>query len=249
MKKLILMTIVATQTLLALVSIQPVEIGVQPGITGKVEAGFETKRGNTDKDNYKASLRVVYDSNKDYVTWAELSGEYGESNKVEDTNKAYIHLRYIHALTKDNLRGELFFQSQENKFKNIKRRRLGGAGVRYKLFSFFEKDNSYLGLGAFYESILYTTALDEDENTYRLNSYFAYTTPFGDDSTFTYTLYYQPSFDKFNDYIVTNSLELKLHIYKELFLKFNIKYDKDTKPPLGVEDYDFTQTTSFVYNF
>ena len=251
MKSLILITLITTQYLFAIVSIAPVEIGEKAGLSATVETGLETKRGNTDKDSYKASVRVTYDEATDYVVWAELSGEYGKSNGVEDTNEAFAHLRYIHALTDDeNLRYELFAQLESDKFRQINSRVLGGAGLRYRVFNSAQKGKGYFGFGAFHESIRYESPLiDPNEDNDRLNSYLAYSVDFGDSSKFSYSLYYQPKINNFGDYIQTNKLELKFKLYKELFLKFNASWNVDTKPPVGVEKSDFTQRTTFVFNF
>ncbi|MEA2092088.1 MAG: DUF481 domain-containing protein [Campylobacterota bacterium] len=248
MKLLLLITILTTQYLFATISIVPVEIGENPGTHGKVGASLETKRGNTHKDNYKAALRVGYDNNISFVTWAEISGEYGESHDVEDTNKAFLHFRYIHALTEETIRAELFAQTQEDKFKSIERRRIGGGGLRFRLFEIFENGKGYLGLGGYHENIKYT---DENptEHDVRLNSYFAYTINFSEDSSFSYTFYYQPIYNYLNDFVTAHKMELKLHIYQELFLQFKVSYDFDSRPPIGILEDDFTQTTEFVFNF
>lgn len=251
MKKIILTAIVTTQYLFALVSIAPVEIGEKAGLSAKLEAGLETKRGNTDKDNYKASARLTYDNNSSCVIWGEISGEYGKSNGVEDTNKAFSHIRYIHALTNDeNLRYELFAQLESDDFRQINSRVLGGAGLRYKVFNSVEKGKGYFGLGGFYEGIRYKNPLiDPAEDNARLNSYLAYTIGFNNKASFSTTLYYQPMIDDFSDYVQSSQLELKLNIFKELYLKFSASWNVDSKPPVGVEKSDFVQTTSFVFNF
>jgi len=249
MKKLtLLLTILLTQQLFALISIVPVEIGVKPGYSGNIAASLETKRGNTDKDNYKLAARVSYDNNKNFVTWAEISGEYGESNKVTDTNKLYLHIRHIQALSNKSIRAEAFGQIQDNEFKLIKRRLLGGAGLRFTLFETMGDGKGYLGTGGFFEQIRYTS-IDPEEDNFRANIYFAYASTIGDDSTLSYNIYYQPNVEHFSDYITAQTLALKLHIYKKLFLKFQIAYDSDSVAPMGVQKYDFTQTTSFVFDF
>ncbi|MDA3907630.1 MAG: DUF481 domain-containing protein [Sulfurimonas sp.] len=251
MKKILLIAILTTQYLFALVSITPVELGEKPGLSGKFEAGLETKRGNTDKDNYKASLRVNYDNNESYVIWGEFSGEYGESNYVKDTNKAFSHLRYIHSLTNDeNLRYELFAQLESDEFRQINSRTLGGAGLRYRVFNSLKNGKGFFGLGSFYEKIEYNNPqINPSEDNVRLNSYLAYRIDISDMSTFSYVLYYQPKVDDYTDYIVSNQLELKLHILKKLFLKLNVTLDEDSNPPIGVKKTDFTQTTTFVFDF
>lgn len=249
MKYLIILLII-TNELFALVSIKPVEIGEKPGLSGGVELGLETKRGNTHKDAYKAAIKVTYDSNASYVTWAEVSGEYGEANDVEDTNKMYAHYRYIHKLTDEVLRYEIFAQAQEDKFKALEQRRLGGLGLRAKIFNTPIGGQGYFGLGALYEDIKYTDPLiDPDEQNTRLNTYLAYSVKFTN-STFAYTLYYQPLFEDFNDYVMTNKLELTLNVFQKLYLKFSASYDRDSRPPNGVEyKYDLVQSTTFVYKF
>ena len=248
MKLLLLITLITTQYLFALVSIVPVEIGENPGVHGKAAASLETKRGNTHKDNYRASLRLNYDNNISYVTWAEISAEYGKSNNTEDTNKAFLHLRHIHLITPQAVRAELFAQAQDDKFKLIKRRHLTGAGARFQVFEGFKNSKFYAGIGGYYENIDYTDQNPSEYST-RLNTYLAYTIKFGEDSNFAYTFYYQPLIDYFNDYVSSNKAELKLHIYKKFFLQLKISYDFDSRPPFGVKKEDFTQTTEFVFNF
>jgi len=237
-----------TQQLLALVSIVPVEIGEKPGLHGKVGVSLETKRGNTDKDNYKLDLRVDYDDNKSSHTWMEISGEYGESKSVKDTNKLYMHLRHIKALSSKDFCAETFIQAQDDEFKLIERRILGGGGVRFKLFELFNAGKGYLGLGALYENIQYTSQKPKDSD-FRASSYFAYTIKLGSDSDLSYTLFYQPKISDLSDFVSSQKAALKLHIYRRLYLNFQIAYDLDNNPPDGVKKYDFTQTTSFIFDF
>jgi len=248
MKILIISLLIATQQLFALVSIVPVEIGENPGFHGQVAVSLETKRGNTHKDNYALGVRLNYDNNESYHTWMELSGEYGESNQVKDTNKLYMHLRHIHALNNKNICAEAFAQAQDDEFKLIKRRLVGGGGVRFKIFELFNDGKGYLGVGALYEDIQYTST-DPKDNDFRANSYFAYTIKLGDDSDLSYTLFYQPKISDFSDYVSSQKLALKLHVYKLLYLNFQVAYDVDNNPPVGVKKYDFTQTTSFTFGF
>jgi hypothetical protein len=251
MKLLLLITLITSQYLLALVSIAPVEIGEQDGLSGKIEMGLETKRGNTDKDNYKGSLKATYDNNTSYVLWAELSGEYGKSNSVEDTNKAFTHLRYIHSLTNnEDLRYEVFGQLQSDEFRQINSRILSGMGIRYRVFNSIKRGKGFVGIGGFYERIRYTNPqVDFPEDNTRLNSYLAYTVDFSQKSAFSASIYYQPKLDDFEDFVKSTQLELSINIYQELYLKLNLSWNLDSMPPVGVEESDFTQTTTFVFNF
>jgi len=251
MKSLLLLTLLSLQSLFAIISIVPVEIGDAPGISGKLELALDTQRGNTHKDNYSLGAVLSYDNNSSYVLWTELSGEYGKANHVEDTNKIYSHIRYLYALTDNSIRAEAFLQTEEDQFKSIAKRRLTGFGLRFKLFETFSNGKGYCGFAPIYEYIRYIDpTINPKENNIRLNTYLAYTVQFAEDSTFSYTLYYQPLVSKISDHVIANKLELQLHIYLKLFLKFSVYYDVDSVQPVGLEqDYDFRQTTSFVLNF
>lgn len=237
-----------SQSLLALVTIAPVEIGAKPGISGKAAVTLETKRGNTDKQNYKTSLRINYDNNISHVTWAEISAEYGESNDQKDTDKAFAHIRHIRTTGIKDLRAEGFAQVQNDKFKLIKNRTLFGAGMRYKLFSLFGKDKGFVGLGAMNEMISYTSD-DPYENNQRMNSYIAYSSEFAQRSRISLSFYYQPKINDFADHVTSTDLELRLLVIDKLFLQFKVAYDTDSNPPIGVRNYDLTQNTSFIYEF
>ncbi|QHG92000.1 DUF481 domain-containing protein [Sulfurimonas sp. CVO] len=250
MKFYLLITLITTQYLFALVSIAPVEIGEKPGFSNSIETSLETTRGNTDTDSYKASLRTTYDNNTSYIVWAEVSGAYGKASGEENTNKLFSHIRYIHALTDETLRAELFAQLQNDKFRQINSRALGGAGLRFKLFDLLKNGKGYFGAGIFYENIRYENPIiDPTEDNVRVNSYFSYAIEFNKTSSAAYTLYYQPKVDDFSDNVQSHELELKLNIYQNLFLKFSLSYNTDSEPPLGVKKYDFTQNTSFIFNF
>lgn len=251
MKLLLLISIIMTQYLYALVSIAPVEVGKKAGMSVNIETGLETKRGNTVKDNYNTSFRFSYDDNTDYVVWSEVSRDYGKSNYKVDTNKAFAHLRLIHAISDDeNLKYEVFTQLESDEFRQIETRTLGGAGVRYKLFDSIVKGTGFLGLHLFHENIRYTDPLvDPSEGNNRFNLYLAYTVTLSDKSTFSSSLYYQPIVNDFKDYLLLGELEVKLLINKSLYLKVSTSLSKDTKPSTGVDGRDFVQRTTFVFSF
>lgn len=248
MKKLLLTSIITIQSLFALVTITPVEIGEKAGLHGNIGASLETKRGSTDKDNYKSGVRLTYDNNLSYVTWGEVSGEYGESNNIEDTNKLYIHLRHIHSITDEVVRLELLAQVQKDKFKLINNRTLYGAGARFKLFELFENSKGYFGVGAFNEYISYTSN-EADENALRGNSYLTYSASLNQNTSLSYTFYYQPILNEFSDNIQLHKFQLRINVYEKLYLNFNIAYDYDSKPPIGLVKEDFYQETALVFDF
>jgi len=246
----ILLLLTISFQLFAIVIVKPREVGENPGISGSVSGSLETKRGNTDKDNYAAAFQLQYDSNTTYLLWGVIDGAYGESSGATDTNNLYAHLRYIRNLRGKWLAYELFTQLEEDEFKDIKERFLLGANYRVKLLRTKGGwGGLFVGLGAMFEYIGYTTSVDPAERNLRFNSYLSYSLTFNTDSRFVLNGYYQPKLDEFSDYLVTFSGGLEVHVYKQLFIGITSSYTHDSKPAVGVKKYDFSQRTYFEYKF
>jgi putative salt-induced outer membrane protein YdiY len=232
----------------AIITIVPEVIGDEPGLNGRVEAGLETKRGNTDSDNYKLAIRIKYDTNDTYLIWGEISGSYAKANGEVNTQKSFTHIRYVNKTYLDYLDFEILAQSTTNEFTKVKRRLLGGGGVRFhRLDDSF--GNLFFGLGAFYEYISYIDDIDPTESQTRINSYIAYTKELGEHSKIAYVGYYQPKASDFEDFVASNAIVLTVLIYEQIYINFKIYYDYDSKPALDVEKYDLSQVTSFIYKF
>ena len=247
--KVLLVFMLSVVSLFGVITIAPVDIGKKPGFSGVLKGSFETKRGNSDVDNYSAGLRAEYDNNSSYVLWSDFIFAYGKASGKVNTNKTYVHVRLVHTLGDiDYLNSELFVQSETNEFTQVEDRLLLGGGLRYhrELNGY---GTFYLGLGAFREKINYLSALDPNERNIRVNSYISYKKHFTKKTKLSYVLYYQPNIEDVSDCIFSNGLELEVLVYKTLYLSFVTYYDIDSKPAVGVEDTDFTQKTSFIYKF
>ncbi len=247
MKRLFWLLLLSSN-LFALISITPVEVGERAGSSGDAAISLSTKRGNSNTDVYKGAFRYTYDNNATFVTWAQIQGEYGKASGVKNVQKAYLHYRFIHNITDIYHVYEIFLQSQEDKFKSISKRRIAGGGGRVRLFRDYSPLKFFLGFGAMFEYIGYTTDVDPTEKNVRLNGYVALTYPY-ETIKLSYTSYYQPKVDDIGDFVTANKLELQLKIYKELYLNLSISYNYDSKPAIGVNKYDFTQDTIFLYRF
>jgi hypothetical protein len=237
--------------LFAVIPIKPREVGENPGISGDVSGAFETKRGNTDSDNYSAAFKLQYDNNTTYLIWGMLSGAYGEVNGVRNTNNLFAHLRYIRNLDMAGVAAEAFGQMEEDEFKSIKDRILGGGGLRWKVLNKGKDEwgGLFLGLGAYLEYIDYSTDIDPPERNVRINSYMAYTLPFRNDGVFSAVGYYQPKLTDFSDYYVVMSARIEFQIYRQLYLGFQVGYTHDSEPAIGVKKDDIDQHTLLKYKF
>lgn len=250
MKNLLLLFIFLTTSLHAIVAIKPRVIGDKPGLTGSFTASFDTKRGNTETDNYKGAIKVSYDNNTSHLIWGMLSYEYGEANAIKNTNKLFSHLRYIANTPVEYLVHEAYLQLSDDEFKGIKHRYLIGTGVRYKMFGNDYYGRTYVGVSAYGEHIIYGNEhVDPTENNLRGNFYLAYRLALNEDSEFNALVYYQPRLDKPSDYYTSTTIGIQLHIYLQLFLNFKISHEYDSEPAIDVLKEDITSSTEFVLKF
>ncbi len=237
--------------LYAIITITPVELGEDPGYSGKMGASLSTKRGNSDVDAYKLAARFMYDNNVSYLTWLQIAGEYGKASGVKNVQKLYAHLRYIHNITDRYHVYEAALQTEEDEFRLIRYRRLVAAGYRQRFFQKSEKLKAFLGVGAIFEKIHYTDPQsNSDENNVRASTYVSVSYLFAEDMSTSFISYYQPKFDDVSDFVTVNTYELQLKIVDRLFLNFALHYNYDSKPAVGVVSrYDFSQDTAFIYEF
>lgn len=250
MRVFLLLSFFISTSLLALVSIAPVDIGSKPGFSGNMSGSLSSKSGNTQKDEYSLGVRAQYDQGTNYLTWGTLTYDYGKSNGTKNEDRTYAHIRYIHALYESDWCSELFVQSERDQFRDIQARSLEGIDVRWRFFNNDEWGKGYAAMGALFEKIHYTaTTQNPDENNGRINSYMAYTKKFMTASKISYVGYFQPKFNNTADYVTSQTLELNIPIYKNVGLSFTAKYAYDSLPPLGVEKKDTSFVTSLMWEF
>ncbi|HEX5623003.1 MAG TPA: DUF481 domain-containing protein [Sulfuricurvum sp.] len=250
MRSLAVLSFLLSSPLFALVNIAPVDVGSQPGISGNVAGSLSSKSGNTEKDDYSLALRLQYDQSDDYVVWGTLTYDYGTSNGTKNEDRTYAHVRYIRTLDHNDWCGELFVQSEQDAFKDIKSRSLAGAGVRWRFFNSEDWGKGYAGIGGFHEEIDYThPELNPDEQNGRLNSYIAYTQKFYNASKLSYIGYFQPQFEEVSDYVTSQTLELLVPIYGKLHLSLTANYLYDARPPMDVHKKDTAFITSLLWAF
>lgn len=251
MRSFFIASCLLSTSLSALVSIAPVDIGSKPGVSGNISGSLSSKSGNTQKDEYSLGMRLQYDQGSDYLTWGVFTYDYGKSNGTKNEDKIYAHVRYIHQLNQNgDWTWELFLQSEQDKFKDINERSLGGAGVRWRFMNSEDWGRGYAGMGGFAEKIDYShSERNPNEQNSRLNSYLAFTKNFRVGSKVSYIGYFQPKFNETSDYVSLQSAELILPIVGQLHLSLSAKYLYDSRPAVGVEKRDAAYMTSLLWQF
>ena len=237
-------------SLLAIVNISPNEVGLRPGVAGYIQAAINNQRGNTEKDEYDFSSRLSYDNNRSYVTWIDFNYAYGEAQGVENENKAYAHYRFMHTMFDPDWNWELYAQNEGDDFRQIQRRLLGGAGVRWRFLQSEAFGRIYTGVGGYYEYLNYTDPqIDPKEYNSRMSIYVAYTKKFGKDARVSLSSYYQPKVDDFQDYYTYTGASLLFYVYGAIYVRMAVNYASDSRPAIGVKGDDFQHTGSIGWKF
>lgn len=213
------------------------------GNTINLFASLEGSSGNTEKQSFSLGGRwqVKHDEVSAFII---ADGEYGESSGATNTNKKFLHGRYISRLT-SGFAWEIFGQAESDEFKRLESRWLAGGGGRWFLADETNYQN-YLGLGAFYsrEKINFSNSADSGSvSQNRLNAYWVYRSKVSDRITFLNTIYWQPSFKDSSDFRALNQFALSIDIAEKLKWKWQTNISYDSMPPSDVEKQDVTYST------
>jgi len=237
-------------SLFAIIDIATVDfLDKAEGFSGAVYGSFQKKRGNTDKDEANYGGRLQYDTNKT-ITWLQGEAEKDKARSYVTDDNAFIHLRHIHQIYDPAWAMESYGQLKKDKFKNIEKRALFGAGLRYRIMNSQTYGKMFMGASFLDERIDYTNGEpDPDEHNTRFSSYFSYKLPVNKVFDFSYLGYYQPKLNQSSDYIIASLAEMTVHLTKVVDLSYLIEVDHDSQPALNVRTTDTQQRLSFIYRF
>ncbi len=232
----------------AIVDIASIDFGEKDaGLSGSFYGSFQKKRGNTHKDESEYGGRIQYDTNKT-ITWLQGFIEHDEASGKTTDDNAFAHLRHIHQLFSPEWAMEFYLQFKQDRFKNLKERRLIGIGPRYKIVDSPSYGKLFFGLSVMDERIKYN-AIDPAEHNYRISSYFSYNYSVNKMFELSYIGYYQPKIDNGSDYTTASLAEMTIHLSKVFDLSYLLEFDYDSEPPYGIQRTDSRQRLSFIYRF
>ena len=184
------------------------------------------------------------------VNYLLLSGSYGESNGVKNTEKGFLHARHMRGLT-PFVTAEGYVQTEYDKFARLEFRGLLGGGVRLTLLPRAKKGEAYLGLGAYYseERIDNSFADGGTEVLWRANGYLVLKYQASENTTLVSTTYYQPALDETGDYRLMEQAAMKVKISDMMSLLISVDYRADSRPPLSVEKENIHYKTTLSLEF
>jgi hypothetical protein len=222
----------------------------EPGTKGSISLSLDGRIGSNDRVALGTSVKLIRSFTHNELI-ALISRDYAEVDNIVNTDETLMHFRYLTKHSK-NWGSEVFTQYQEDEFSSLAKRSLLGTGIRYTLNQAPEqKEANHFGVGFFYEEEEYLSSiLAPNENSFRLNLYWAYRNKLAENIRYTSTLYFQPQLKDFNDKkgLWQNSLTISVTSTINLSLTWDIEHD--TKPPV---DSDSNTETSYnsvlIYNF
>jgi len=222
-----------------LVSINPPE-KPKPKWTGSISAGFAATSGNTSTEAANASVSVARRSEKDrttasadYARGKQEDPDTGEENKTEDWWRAKAQYDYF--FTKKFF-GFVNGQYEKDAIAKLDRRVVVGGGGGYQWIE-SEKTNFSTagGLASRYEKY---DGEGSGNSELALQAGYNFDTQLHKNVKFLHDLMYFPALDKFSDYYLTTTAELRASFTKTMFANFKVIFNYDATPATGQSSTD-----------
>lgn len=214
------------------------------GVAGSMGIFFDLDRGNSDVTQIEISGDFVYRSGRSTLLWFN-SGSWLFQDDDDLVKKGFTHLRYNYRV-RSWLIGEVFGQAQYDRSQDLKRRYLGGAGVRVVPF---RRGAGFVAVGVtpMYEYERLTSG--SDSRTFRVSSYVSASVRRADRFSLSSATYVQPAADRIADIRILNESELAVALSSLLSLTTTLSYRYDSEPPAGVKEYDLSLSQGLQLSF
>jgi hypothetical protein len=219
------------------------------GVISKISVYFNSKTGNTDIQEFGLDSRLSY-MGEGLHTLMIGQGSLGWKDGKQYSNNALIHLRFLKEF-QSIISPEVFTQIDYDKKRLLLFRSLVGGGVRFSLF----KDSlASFNYGSSYMFEYEKLDLPENSNhlnqTYnsRWNNYISYSNFISSNSRFSLAVYFQPRFDKFNDFRILSENFISVNISSKLAISLNFSLRYDSKPPDTIKNFDTNISMGITIN-
>jgi putative salt-induced outer membrane protein YdiY len=223
----------------------------KPKWTGNVSAAVTSTHGNTKTQAISASVNLSKRTEKDrtklsadYARGEQEDPDTGESSKTEDWWRTKAKYDYFFS---KKFFGYLDGRYETDKIAELDRRVIVGGGAGYQ---WIESENMNFstegGLASLYEK--YKNATD---STTELSAQFGYNfdKKLVKNLKFIHDLTYYPSLDKFSDYYLTSTGEIRANFTETMFVNFKVILNYDTSPAEGKGSTDTKYMLGLGYNF
>jgi putative salt-induced outer membrane protein YdiY len=222
-----------------------------PKWTGNVSAAVTSTHGNTKTQAVSASANLSKRTEKDrtklsadYARGEQEDPDTGEKSKTEEWWRTRAKYDYFFS---KKFFGYLDGRYETDKIAELDRRVIVGGGAGYQ---WIESENMNFstegGLASLYEKYK-----NEADSTTELSAQLGYNfdKKLARNLKFIHDLTYYPSLDKFSDYYLTTTGELRANFTEAMFVNFKVILNYDTTPALGSGSTDTKYLLGLGYNF
>ena len=223
----------------------------KPKWTGNVSAAVTSTHGNTKTEAVSASVNLSKRTEKDrtkisadYARGEQEDPDTGEQKTTEDWWRTKAKYDYFFS---KKFYGYLDGRYETDKIAELDRRVIVGGGCGYQ---WIESENMNFsiegGLASLYEKYENQT----DSNT-ELSAQLGYNfdKKLAKGLKFIHDLTYYPSIEKFSDYYLTSTGEIRAHFTERMFLNFKVILNYDRSPAVGAGTTDTKYLLGLGYSF
>jgi len=222
-----------------------------PKWTGDLSAGLTSTHGNTKAQSITGSAKLKKRTEKDRTT---ISADYAKTEQedpvtkqdeaIEDWWKAKAKYDYFFS---KKMYGYIDTRYEKDAVAELDRRVTVGLGAGYQWIESDEMNfSTELGLASLYEKF---------DNQTDSNSEISFQVGYNFDKklrknlSFIHELTYYPAIDKFSDYYLTTTGELRANFTKTFFANFKTILDYDATPAIGAHKTDIKYFLGLGYSF
>lgn len=211
-----------------------------PKWQGNLSAGITSTHGNTTTESINGSVALSKRTEKDRTT---ISGDYGRATQEDpDTGKDKTTEDWWKTRGKyDYFFSEKFYgyldgRYETDKIAELDRRVIVGGGGGYQWIESEEMNfSTEAGMASLYEKFENQT----DSNTeLSVQMGYHFDRKLSDSLKFVHDLTYYPSTEKFSDYFLTSSAEVRASFENDMFTNFKVLFDYDATPARGQSSTD-----------
>jgi putative salt-induced outer membrane protein YdiY len=223
----------------------------KPKWTGNVSAALTSTHGNTKTEAISASANLSKRTEKDRT---QLSADYAKG-KQEDPDTGQdkttenwwrTKAKYDYFFTK-KFYGYVDGRYETDKIAQLDRRVIVGGGGGYQ---WIESENTKFstegGLASLYEKYE-----NQTDSSSELSAQFGYNLDkkLAKNLKFVHDLTYYPSTEKFSDYYLTSTGEIRAHFTEKMFVNFKVILNYDTTPAIDAGTTDTKYMLGLGYSF
>lgn len=207
----------------------------RPKWTGSISGSVSSIHGNTTAESITGSVNVSRRSEKDRTT---ASADYARSEQEdpdtgdEDTTENWWRARaqYDYFFSKQFF-GFLNGRYEKDAIADLDRRVIVGGGAGYQ---WIEKEDllfsTNVGLASLYEKF---EDADDSNSEISVQTGYDLTATLRENLKLLHDLTYYPSLEKFSDYYLTTTGELRATMIEDLFASFRVIFNYDATPAPG----------------